>query len=202
MKDILINFLSNYSYWGIFFLIMIENLFPPIPSELILTFGGFLIWKMGLSYMLVLFSSTTGSVVGAILLYWIGTKIQIEKLEILLNNNLIKKLGFKEGDIKKTFKWFEKYEGKSVFIGRCVPVVRSLISIPAGINHMPLKKFLIYTTIGSTIWNIFLITVGNMAGNSWEAAGNLFYGRIKIIVVVIVIVFIVYKFISKKKIKN
>ena len=160
MEDYILNILSKFSYLGIFFLIFIENVFPPIPSELILVFGGFISKSLNLNFLLLVVFATLGSSTGAIILYYAGKKIPLEKMESFLEKKWVKRLGFKPGDIKKSLKYFEKYSTFAVFFGRCVPVVRSLISIPAGMQNMSLRKFLIYTTIGSGIWNTLLIYIG------------------------------------------
>ena len=199
MHDAMLQFLTDFSYLAMFALIMIENLFPPIPAEVILTFGGFLIAQMHLSFSAMLICSTLGAVVGAIALYWIGTLISVDRLEHWLNHKWVKRLGFKPGDIQKTFGWFEKYEAKAVLIGRCIPVVRSLISIPAGMNRMPFMQFVIYTVVGSAVWNTILLLIGRFAGASWEHAGAVFYDGAKIVAGIALVAFVIYKFVIKRK---
>lgn len=203
MEDYIIKILTNFSYIGICFLIFLENVFPPIPSELILVFGGFISKKLELNFFLMVILSTVGSVLGALMLYYIGKKISIEKLESFLEKKWIKRLGFKSGDINKTLKYFEKYNTLSVFIGRCIPVVRSLISIPAGMQKMEIKKFIFYTGVGSLIWNIILIYIGRVMEDKWEEGLVLLekYSSIIIsIVIVVVLVKVLYKKYGKKKV--
>lgn len=203
MEEYILNILSKFSYLGIFFLIFIENVFPPIPSELILVFGGFISKSLNLNFLLLVIFATLGSSTGAIILYYAGKKIPLEKMENFLEKKWVKRLGFKPGDIKKSLKYFEKYSTFAVFFGRCVPVVRSLISIPAGMQNMSLRKFLIYTTIGSGIWNTLLIYIGRVTQDKWKE-GLLILERysnriLGLIVLAFVIKFLVKRFLKKRK---
>ena len=116
MEDYILNILSKFSYLGIFFLIFIENVFPPIPSELILVFGGFISKNLNLNFLLLVIFATLGSSTGAIILYYAGKKIPLEKMENFLEKKWVKRLGFKPGDIKKSLKYFEKYSTFAVFL--------------------------------------------------------------------------------------
>ena len=203
MEDYILNILSKFSYLGIFFLIFIENVFPPIPSELILVFGGFISKSLNLNFLLLVVFATLGSSTGAIILYYAGKKIPLEKMESFLEKKWVKRLGFKPGDIEKSLKYFEKYNTLAVFFGRCVPVVRSLISIPAGMQNMSLRKFLIYTTIGSGIWNTLLIYIGRVTQDKWKE-GLLILERysnriLGLIILAFVIKFLVKRFLKKRK---
>ena len=203
MEDYILNILSKFSYLGIFFLIFIENVFPPIPSELILVFGGFISKSLNLNFLLLVIFATLGSSTGAIILYYAGKKIPLEKMESFLEKKWVKRLGFKPGDIKKSLKYFEKYSTFAVFFGRCVPVVRSLISIPAGMQNMSLRKFLIYTTIGSGIWNTLLIYIGRVTQDKWKE-GLLILERysnriLGLIILAFVIKFLIKRFLKKRK---
>lgn len=203
MEDYILNILSKFSYLGIFFLIFIENVFPPIPSELILVFGGFISKSLNLNFLLLVVFATLGSSTGAIILYYAGKKIPLEKMESFLEKKWVKRLGFKSGDIKKSLKYFEKYSTFAVFFGRCVPVVRSLISIPAGMQNMSLRKFLIYTTIGSGIWNTLLIYIGRVTQDKWKE-GLLILERysnriLGLIILAFIVKFLVKRFLKKRK---
>ena len=203
MEDYILNILSKFSYLGIFFLIFIENVFPPIPSELILVFGGFISKSLNLNFLLLVVFATLGSSTGAIILYYAGKKIPLEKMESFLEKKWVKRLGFKPGDIKKSLKYFEKYSTFAVFFGRCIPVVRSLISIPAGMQNMSLRKFLIYTTIGSGIWNTLLIYIGRVTQDKWKE-GLLILERysnriLGLIILAFIIKFLVKRFLKKRK---
>lgn len=168
MQDMIVQIMNQFGYIGVCFLIAVENIFPPIPSEVILTFGGFMTTYTRLTVPGVIIFSTLGSTIGAILLYWAGTALNQERLENLLNGRAMRILGFEKGDVEKTLKWFDKHGKKAILFGRCVPIIRSLVSIPAGMAGINMPVFLTYTMIGSTIWNIFLVSLGAILGASWE----------------------------------
>ncbi|HZG75841.1 MAG TPA: DedA family protein [Paenibacillus sp.] len=159
--------MDAYGYLGIFLLIALENVFPPIPSEVILTFGGFMTTSTDLTVPGVIAFATVGSIVGAVILYGIGRVLSAERLESIVAK-YGKVLRLKPEDIRKADAWFDKYGPWAVFFGRLVPLVRSLISIPAGMSGMRILPFLLLTTIGSVIWNTALVCVGAAVGDSWD----------------------------------
>lgn len=169
MQDFMIYIMDTYGYLGVCFLIAVENIFPPIPSEVILTFGGFMTTYTRLTVPGVVIFSTLGSTIGALVLYWVGTELTPEKLENLTGGKLFRILGFEREDVEESTGWFEKHGKKAVLFGRCVPIVRSLVSIPAGMAQMQIPLFLAYTVVGSTVWNIILVFLGAALGASWEA---------------------------------
>ena len=166
----MMHIMDAYGYLGIALLILVENLFPPIPSEVILTFGGFMTTYTKMNIIGVVLSSTVGSVFGAILLYQIGHLVPREKLESLLEGRIGKILHFKPEDVGSAMEWFDSKGNYTVLFCRFIPIVRSLISIPAGMAHMNLGTFLSLTTIGSFIGNLVLVTLGSSAGTSWQKA--------------------------------
>lgn len=168
MQDFIIEIMNRFGYFGVTFLIAIENIFPPIPSEVILSFGGFMTTYTNLSIPLVILCSTIGSVIGAILLYGIGYFLDIERLEKIVNSRIGKILHLKMKDIKKAEQWFEKKEKIAIFLCRFVPIVRSLISIPAGMTKMKFWLFLLLTTLGTLIWNTVLVICGAIMGENWN----------------------------------
>lgn len=155
------------SYPGITLLIAAESIIPPIPSEAILPMAGFLAASGTFNFFGVLFAATLGSVVGASALY--GAGWYLGRTRFL---NLIERYGGKVGvgmnDVHKAEEWFRKYGRVSVLIGRLVPIVRSLVSIPAGFYRMPIAPFLVYTTIGSLAWNTLLIGAGYLLEDHWD----------------------------------
>lgn len=167
---------NHFGYAGILVLIAVENIFPPIPSEVILTFGGFLTTCTRLHLVGVVLASTAGSLLGAFVLYEAGTMLTPETLAALLESKMMKFLGFCAEDAWKTTAWFDRYGNKAVFFGRCVPMIRSLVSVPAGMAGMKMKPFLLYTTAGSMIWNLLLTSIGAALGASWEKAAG-YVGR-------------------------
>ena len=168
MHIFIMDMMNSFGYNGIALLIMIENLFPPIPSEVILTFGGFMTTYTHLTVGGVVFFSTLGSTVGAIFLYYIGKLLSPEKLEQLIDGKLGKILHFKKSDVRKSIKKFQQKGNMTVFICRCIPILRSLISIPAGMSNMKMGNFLVLTIAGSALWNTILVSAGAAAGASWE----------------------------------
>lgn len=182
--------MADFGYIGIFVLIMVENLFPPIPSEIILTFGGFMTTVTSLNVVMVIIVATLGSVVGAILLYKVASYFGKEQLtKIVLKYGRILRL--KESDIERAENFFLKYGSWAVFLCRMIPLIRSLISIPAGMTKMKMSKFLILTTAGSLLWNTVLIGLGAMLGESWseivvfmDSFSTIIYSIIAILVVV------------------
>lgn len=167
MQDWIIAVMGQFGYWGIFLMIALENIFPPIPSEIILSFGGFMTTRTSLSLPGVVASATAGSVVGALILYQIGRLLGGSRVR-----SLIKKRGrfihLSLDDVKRAMSWYEKYEYKAVFFCRMVPVLRSIISIPAGIAKMPPLPFLLLTGAGSLIWNTLLVGAGSVLGDNWN----------------------------------
>ena len=173
MRDLMVLIMNTYGYPGICFLIAVENIFPPIPSEVILTFGGFMTTYTRLTVPGVVIFSTIGSLIGALVLYRVGLALTPGKLEKLMKSKMFRRLGFERKDVEKTLAWFEKHGKKAILFGRCIPIVRSLISVPAGMAEISMPLFLTYTTIGSTVWNILLVSLGAALGASWESI--LFY---------------------------
>ncbi|HBM4257465.1 TPA: DedA family protein [Listeria innocua] len=166
METWITSIMADFGYIGIFLLIMIENLFPPIPSEIILTFGGFMTTVSSLNVVMVIIVATLGSVVGAILLYKVASYFGKERLtHIVLKYGRVLRL--KESDIERAESFFLKYGSWAVFLCRMIPLIRSLISIPAGMTKMKMSRFLILTTAGSLLWNTVLIGLGALLGESW-----------------------------------
>lgn len=167
MQEFIISFMNRYGYTGIFFLITIENLFPPIPSEVILTLGGFMTTYTSMHITGVIIFSTLGSLLGAIILYYAGKLLNRERLMKIVSGKAGKILRLNADDIGKSVDWFYYKGNKTVFFCRFVPILRSLISIPAGMSNMNPTKFLLYTTAGSIIWNAALVWLGSVVGESW-----------------------------------
>lgn len=167
MQGWILDVMERFGYLGMGFLIAVENLFPPIPSELILTFGGFLTTKTALRLPGMILYATLGSLAGAVMLYGVGRLLDRERLNALLSCPLVQKLGFQKQSVLDSVERFGREGKKLVLLGRCVPIVRSLVSIPAGMSRMDFCSFLWLTVLGSTIWNGILLTLGAAAGASW-----------------------------------
>ncbi|MFB8083021.1 MULTISPECIES: DedA family protein [unclassified Streptomyces] len=144
--------------------IALENLFPPLPSEVILPLTGFAAGQGVLSLASALFWTTLGSVVGAVALYWIGVLFGRDRMHALWRKLPL----VKSSDLVRTEEWFARHGMKAVFLGRMVPIFRSLISVPAGVERMPLPLFVLLTTLGSLIWNSVLVMAGYWLGDRWD----------------------------------
>ena len=167
MQNWIIEVMNTYGYIGILLLIALENIFPPIPSEVILTFSGFLTTTSDATVIGVIIFSTVGSIVGAIVLFGLGRLLDVKRLERIVDRwGHILRLTRK--DIQKADAWFRRFGVWAVLIGRLVPLVRSLISIPAGMARMNFGVFLFFTTIGSLIWNSVLVYLGATVGSNWS----------------------------------
>lgn len=155
---------------GVGIAILLENLFPPIPSEVILPLAGFTSSQGTLNFWAALIWATAGSVVGAYLLYWLGAAVGADRLRRIADRMWL----VEAGDVDKSLRWFTRFGQWSVFFGRFIPGIRSLISIPAGVDRMNLLKFGLLTMVGSAIWNAVLIACGVWLGESWETVSRIF----------------------------
>jgi alkaline phosphatase len=204
MQAIIIGVMNKFGYLGIMLLIAIENIFPPIPSEVILTFGGFMTKQpnSSLTILGVIIFATIGSIVGALVLYYIGKILNKERLERIVSGKIGKILRIKAKDIESADKWFDTKGNKTVFFCRFIPIVRSLISIPAGMSEMKMPKFLLYTTIGSAIWNTVLVIIGSVVGKNWEKVVEVIDKYSKVVLILLIVLFVVGVFIFYKSRKK
>ncbi|MCD7440513.1 DedA family protein [Streptomyces lincolnensis] len=163
--------------------IALENLFPPLPSEVILPLTGFAAGQGVISLFSALFWTTLGSVVGAAVLYWIGMVFGRDRMYAIWGRLPLVKVS----DLERTEEWFRKHGTKAVFFGRMVPIFRSLISVPAGLERMPMPIFLLLTTLGSLIWNSVLVLSGYWLGDQWDLVET-YVGVISKVVLVLVVV--------------
>lgn len=151
---------------GVGALIALENIFPPIPSEAILPLAGFRAEAGDLNVVLAWVAATVGALVGALVLYGLGAWYGYDRLHELAGKRWFVVLGQK--DLERGDRFFERHEGTIVLVGRCIPLVRSVVSVPAGIARMPLGRFLVFTAVGSGIWNAVWIGAGWQLGENWE----------------------------------
>jgi membrane protein DedA with SNARE-associated domain len=164
MTEWLVAMMASLGAPGAGIAIALENLFPPLPSEVILPLAGFTASRGEMDLLEALAWTTTGSVVGALALYWVGALLGRRRtLAIAAKLPLVK-----VSDIERTEAWFLRHGGKTVFFGRMVPLFRSLISIPAGVERMPLPTFTLLTTAGSLIWNTIFVLAGYLLGENWS----------------------------------
>ncbi|MGW3192320.1 DedA family protein [Streptomyces ardesiacus] len=162
--------------------VALENVFPPLPSEIILPLTGFAAGQGVISLFAALFWTTLGSVVGAAVLYWIGALVGRERMYAIWAKLPL----VRTSDLERTEEWFAKHGTKAVFLGRMVPIFRSLISVPAGLERMPLPTFLALTGLGTLTWNTVLVMSGYWLGDQWDKVGD-YVGVISKAVLVMVV---------------
>lgn len=155
--------IRSYGLWGVAGLMLLENLFPPIPSELVLPLAGFFVSRGALGFAGALLAATVGSLLGAFVLYGLG---RLGGRPLVLRYGSV--LRVKESDLDRADGWFDRHGGWVVFLGRLLPGVRSLVSIPAGVSEMPPGRFTLLTASGSALWNALLIGAGWYLGENWQ----------------------------------
>lgn len=178
--------------------IALENLFPPLPSEVILPLAGFTASQGEMDLVEVLIFTTLGSVIGALALYWVGALLGRERTLAIAGKLPLIKLS----DIEKTEAFFHRHGGKTVFFGRMIPIFRSLISIPAGVERMPLPMFTLLTTAGSLIWNTIFVMAGYLLGEQWHLVETYVGVGSKVVlglVVLAVVIFVVVRLAERRK---
>ena len=167
MATWVMEFISAAGYWSIVLLMFLENVFPPIPSELIMPLAGFMISERKLSFFGAIVSGTIGSVFGALPLYYAGSKLGEERIKRFTDRYGCW-LTVSRQDIDRASGWFKRHGRGAVFICRLIPGIRSLVSIPAGIARMNVLSFLAYTAIGTAAWTALLVWLGYVMGSSFE----------------------------------
>ncbi|WP_027460561.1 DedA family protein [Deinococcus murrayi] len=167
MADWVQGLMDSMGYLGILLLMILENLFPPIPSELIMPSAGFAAARGDLSLPLVILMGVLGSVIGTLPLYYIGRAFGEERLVAWADKHG-KWLTLSGQDIRRADDWFDRHGAKAVLFGRLVPGIRSLLSLPAGMSEMPMPKFLIYSAIGSGLWSTALASAGYVLGENYD----------------------------------
>ena len=177
---------------GVGVLMVVETVFPPIPSELVLPLAGYLSGRGDLDLVTVLVASTVGSVAGALLLYTAGARLGRERSTALLARLPL----VDRDDVEHAEAWFDRHGSASVFLGRLVPGVRSLVSLPAGAERMPLARFTLLTLAGSLLWNSVLVGAGALLGQQWQTVER--YSDLLNYLVVGVLVLIVLVFVLRR----
>ncbi|WP_199849592.1 DedA family protein [Blastococcus sp. Marseille-P5729] len=167
--------------------IALENLFPPLPSEVILPLAGFTASQGKMSLVGALLWTTAGSVVGAAILYWLGVLLGRDRLRAIVDKMPLVSLA----DVDKTEAWFDRHGKKAVFFGRMIPIFRSLISIPAGIQKMSFGVFVLLTTAGSAIWNTIFVLAGYFLGSNWDKV-EVYAGYFQYVVIAVVAVLLIW----------
>ena len=158
---------STIAYITIFLAMFLENIIPPIPSEIIMPLGGFFVYQQKLNFYLLVFWGLAGTIAGSMPWYYLGKLVNEKRISHFLKKRG-RYLGITPNDLAKSKLWFDKYGVSLVFWGRLVPGIRTLISVPAGMELMPLKKFLIWTTLGSLIWVALLTYAGFLFGENYK----------------------------------
>jgi membrane protein DedA with SNARE-associated domain len=171
LGDWVTDIVERLGYVGIAGLIALENVVPPIPSEIILPLAGYMAERGDFWVPGVVLAATIGSLVGALVLYTLGALLGDLRLHQLVLR-FGRYVGVHTHDLDRANSWFDRYGPIAVLICRLVPVIRSFVSIPAGIRRMPLGRFLLLTAIGSAIWNSVLIGFGWVLGDNWERVGD------------------------------
>ncbi|ARV58249.1 alkaline phosphatase [Nostocales cyanobacterium HT-58-2] len=201
MLEWITNTINSLGYWGIALLMFLENVFPPIPSELIMPLAGFTARATPekLNVIGVFFAGLLGSVLGALIWYYPGKFLGEQRLRAWADK-YGKWLTISGKDITKAKRWFDQQGSKAVLIGRLVPGVRTLISVPAGISNMHLLPFLIYSTLGSAAWVGLLTYSGYALGSQYELVDKYLAPVSKIVLASIILAFVVW--VIKRKRKN
>ena len=194
---------STIAYLTICLAMFLENIIPPIPSEIIMPLGGFFVYQQKLNFYILIFWGLLGTITGSLPWYYLGRLANEKRLSNFLDKRG-KYIGITSNDLSKSKRWFDKYGVSLVFWGRLVPGIRTLISVPAGMELMPLKKFLVWTTLGSLIWIVLLTYAGYIFGENYQVIES-YLNQIKYIVKPILILIITYfliKFIMRLYKKN
>lgn len=186
---------------GAALLVGLDNVFPPVPSELVLPLAGFSASQGAMSLFMALFWTTLGSVAGAVLTYWLGAWLGRDRVRALIIRTPL----MKASDFDRTERWFQRHGTKAVFFGRMVPLFRSLISLPAGVERMPMWQFLSLTTFGSLIWNSVFVVAGYLLGANWQVVDGYAGVFQKIVIGVVataIVMFVVVRVRERKRSKS
>lgn len=181
LTDWVVDVIKAIGYLGVALLVALESVFPPIPSEVVLPAAGLASSRGEANLALMIVAATVGSVIGAWVLYLVAAAIGDTRLHALVAR-YGRWLGVKPKDLERAEAWFDDHSGTAVLICRCIPLIRSLVSIPAGFRRMNPVKFTIYTAAGSLVWNAVLIGAGYEMGDRWEEVGE-WVGTLQYVVV-------------------
>lgn len=174
---------------GVALLVILENVFPPIPSEIVLPFAGFVAQRGDGSVVVMILAATAGAVIGALGLYAIAALIGDVRLAAFIER-FGKWFGVKPSDLARAEAWFDRHSVAAVLLGRCVPLIRSVVSIPAGFRRMRLVPFVAYTAVGSAAWNTALIGAGAILGDQWDKVEP-YVAVLQYVVIAVIVLFVV-----------
>lgn len=195
-SDWILDLIERGGYLAVGFLMLLENVFPPIPSEVVMPVAGIAAERGHMSLIGVIIVGTLGAVAGQLLWFWLGLRIGEDGLKRLARR-YGRWLTVSPRDIDRADKWFDKHGGKAVLMGRLVPGVRTLISLPAGLSEMSLRRFLIYSTIGSGAWTAALAVAGYALGEQQQSVTR-WIGPVSTVVLVVILSYYVYRVITFK----
>jgi len=204
LAQIIQDIVLTLGYPGVALIMFTENVFPPIPSELVMPFAGFVAGQGQLSFVGVWIAGVIGSVLGAVVLYYAGMLLGDAVLRRIIRR-YGKWLTVSEADYDRALRFFAKYGSAVVFFGRLIPLIRSIISLPAGANHMPMPQFLLFTTLGSAIWGFALTYAGLLLGENWEQVGAVieqYQDAVVILLVVVVLIFVAWFIYARLRNRN
>jgi membrane protein DedA with SNARE-associated domain len=191
------NVIDTIGLVGVAFLIALESIIPPIPSEMVLLLSGFNVQQGRFPLVPAILLATVGSVVGAWGLYWLGAAIRGERLELYLSK-VGRWMGLTRDDVATGFSWFNRHGPKVVFFGRLIPVVRSVVSIPAGAERMSFLSFTALTAAGSLLWNTVWIMIGRQLGEQWHQAEE-WQGVVEKVVIAVLVVAAVWLVVKARR---
>lgn len=197
MLDWIVNMMQNLGYFGIVLLMFLENVFPPIPSELVMPLAGYVASQEKLTMIGVVLAGMIGSVLGALPLYFLGKKVGADRLKEWADKHG-KWLTVSREDIDKSIDWFDRHGGTAVLMCRLIPGIRSLISIPAGIDNMNLAAFLGYSAVGTGIWAGLLAYAGYLLGGNFQKVDQ-YFGPASYVVLGIIVITYIVRFIKQHK---
>jgi membrane protein DedA with SNARE-associated domain len=198
LAGLVADLMNSLGLFGVALILAVETILPFLPSEVALPLAGFTASVPGnFNVVGVIVAATIGSVAGAVILYWLSLEFGLERTRSLLSKVPL----VTERDIDRGVAWFQRNDAAAVFFGRMVPGIRSLVSIPAGVEKMSLSRFVLYTTAGSLLWNVIWVVAGYQLGSNWESVekyGNLLKYALVLAVVAAVAWFVVYKVRSRR----
>ena len=191
MFDWITGFIRQGGYVGIFMLMLLENIIPPVPSELIMPLAGFTAAQGQLSIVLVVVAGTAGSLLGGVFWYFVGRRLGLERLKRLAARHG-RWLTLSPADVDRANDWFSGHGARAVFFGRLVPTVRTLISVPAGINGMPLASFLAWSALGTSLWTALLAVAGYVLQSQFDLVAD-YLNPVSTAIVILIVGLYVYR---------
>ena len=194
MFDWITGWIEAMGAFGVALLMFLENVFPPIPSELVMPLAGFNAARGDMNLWVIIAAGSIGSLAGAALWYWVGAKVGMDRLRRLSERHG-RWVGIAPEELDRTADWFHRHGGTAVLIGRLIPTIRTLISIPAGIHHMPLGRFLAWSAVGTVAWTALLTLLGYWLEGGYEAVQS-WMNPISTAVVVGIVLFYLWRVVT------